>query len=399
MLGFFFVVLVIILWVGSSIVVQSIFDDVHFKKPFFVAIFNNMNAVILLVPYVIKRLRGAEDKAARRRDLDSDDNGRWCDNSPMGLLRLAATVGMLWLVGSLCYNTSLAHTSVATNTVLSSSSSVFTFFFSLILFKDPWRWWSFAAAISSFLGCMIVIGQTPKNIAADAPTNSLGGDVTTVVSAAIFALVSVATRALAPDDFDASAWIGMNGTVNLLIGPVLLLLAHVFDVESFMWPDAKTLLCLTLNAFFGCTVPNALYGAALFMLSPLVVTVSLSATIPVSALADEVLLAQHRFSAGWFLGALFVVFGIVLAALDLEPEKPTEYSDASLPRRGCQTAEKPQGDELQSLIEREPEDDEQEGHAVMKRSPEGAPERALQAARCQIQAAELRTIREVALVV
>merc|ERR1719399_683166 len=108
----------------------------------------------------------------------------------------------------------------------------------------------------------------------------------TLISAALFALTSVLLRKMAPSDLDVSAWIGMNGFLALAIAPGLLVAAHRFGLESFRLPSSRTLACLLLNAFMGSTISSYLYSCSLLMLSPLVATVCLSASIPVSAIAD-----------------------------------------------------------------------------------------------------------------
>merc|ERR1712061_456044 len=113
-------------------------------------------------------------------------------------------------------------------------------------------------------------------------------------------------------------------------------------MEFFRQPSPTTLLSLTANALLGCTFANYLYTSALLLLSPIVANVCLSLSIPLSALADEVVLRQHRFSLEWFLGAALVTCGVVLASLDLKD------SDASAKKTDKQLA---QEEELHSLLD------------------------------------------------
>jgi len=176
----------VVLWVASSVLVQMVFEGVHFEKPVFVTLFNSS----MSVSFLIMRLpmcagSRADDQAAKSVPFRS-------------VLRLSSTLGLLWLCSQWAFNMSLVYTSVATNTVLSSTSSVFTFFFSIVICRDPFRWPSFCAAVFSFAGCTIVAIQAPSNISKDAVTNSSFGDVLVLVSSAMFAFVSVLLRKLAP---------------------------------------------------------------------------------------------------------------------------------------------------------------------------------------------------------
>lgn len=335
-LGFVMLGTTVILWVSSSFLVQRIFEGVHFEQPVFVTLFNSASSVSLLVPRLVCGPKS------------TGDGGKSASATPiLDVLRLSGTIGLLWLCAQWIFNVSLLYTSVATNTVLSSTSSVWTFIFSLLICHDPFRWLSFGAASFSFLGCAIVAFQSPRNMHADAVTNSMLGDGLALASAAMFALASVMLRRWAPEEFDTGFFMGMNGLLVLGLSPALLAGADCLGVESFQSPSAHTLAFLALNALLGCTFANYLYTSALLLLSPLIATVCMSLSIPISALTDEVLLQEHRFSAGWAAGAALVSTGVVLAAFDFTDPAP-EADD----RKGAEAAE------LQSLLEAEGDEGE-----------------------------------------
>eukprot|EP00445_Apocalathium_hangoei_P011333 CAMPEP_0203882448 /NCGR_PEP_ID=MMETSP0359-20131031/26670_1 /ASSEMBLY_ACC=CAM_ASM_000338 /TAXON_ID=268821 /ORGANISM="Scrippsiella Hangoei, Strain SHTV-5" /LENGTH=209 /DNA_ID=CAMNT_0050802497 /DNA_START=50 /DNA_END=675 /DNA_ORIENTATION=- len=208
---------------------------------------------------------------------------------------------------------SLEYTSVATNTVISSSSSVFTFVFSLIICRDPFRWSSFVAAVLSLLGCSLVAAQAPQNVSKSAVTNSNFGDLLALVSAGMFALSSVLLRKHAPQDLDMNSYMGVTGLLALTAAPALLYTADAFAWERFVAPSPRVFAALTANALFGCTLANYFYNSALLLLSPLVANMCLSLSIPLSALTDEFVLGQHRFSAAWMVGASTVAAAVVVA--------------------------------------------------------------------------------------
>lgn len=325
LLGFAMLGGTLLLWVGSSVTVQTVFGKgEQFQQPVFVTFFNSAMSASLLLPRLAwlawsGGIKGRTGRSGRRcNDLNEAEGLAEALASLLPVMQLSATVGLLWLSSQWVFNLSLLHTSVATNTVLSSTSSVFTFFFSLLICRNTFRWRSFGAAIFTFVGCALVTSETPSNLAKGAITNSAFGDGLALTSAAMFALASVLLRRLAPGDLDASSFIGMNGLLAMGLSPVVLLAAHSGGVESFRSPARGTLLLLAANALIGCALANYLYASALLLLSPFVASVCLSLSIPVSALFDEVLLRQHRFSRVWALGAALVVSGAVLAAVDLE---------------------------------------------------------------------------------
>lgn len=340
-MGFLMLGGTMILWVASSVTIQMVFEGVHFEKPVFVTLFNSASSVSLLLPRLARRCgSGARSGSEIVNEMKEKDMRH--KTTVLGVLRLSGTVGLLWLCAQWIFNLSLLYTSVATNTVLSSTASVFTFFFSLLICRDPFRWCSFSAALFSFAGCMMVSLQSPRNTTESAVTNSVFGDCLTLISAAMFALVSVMLRKLAPREFDLSFFMGMNGLLAIGLSPGVLYAANRYGLEQYRTPTGNALLALTVNAVLGSTCANYLYTSALLMLSPLVTTVCMSLSIPISALTDEIVMRQHRFSVGWLVGASLVASGVVFAAFDLE----APASEMSRARR--ETAEE---EELESLLE------------------------------------------------
>jgi len=303
-LGFAMLCGTLVLWVGSSAAIQAICGHVeHFQKPFFITLFNGASAASLLLPHLLSHLCGS------RKGLRA---------SLVTVLPLSATLGLLWLFSQWLFNMSLVHTSLATNTVLSSASSVFTFGFSLLICRDPFRWLSFGAALLSFMGCSLVAMDAPGKISQDAVSNSTVGDALALCSAALFSLVSVLLRRFAGDEVDMGLFMGLNGLIALCLSPALLWGAHSGGVEAFTTPSSETIWLLALNALLGCTIANYLYTSAMMLLSPLVASVCLSLSIPLSAATDGLLLKQHSFDAVWKAGAALVVAGVICAAVDFE---------------------------------------------------------------------------------
>jgi len=342
-LGFGMLFATILLWVGSSVALQTIFQSVefHFEQPLFVTLFNSAMSSTLLLPHALRSCsncllpgsalqapQGSESSPNQKERRSASDSS--AGDSFLGVLSLSVTIGAFWLSAQCVFNFSLLYTSVATSTVLSSSSSVFTLIFSMLICNDSFKMFSFSAAITSVAGCAIVVLHSPMNVSESATTNSNLGNVLTLIAAALFAFVSVLIRKMAPPGFDLSKFLGMNGIISTCISPIVLYAAHQSGLESFRPPSPVTLAFLSLNALFGCTMANYLYTSAMLLLSPLVASVCMSLSIPVSAVVDEMLLQQHRFSTLWLCGAGLTASATVLAALDLEEEPHTTTTKESV---------------------------------------------------------------------
>lgn len=301
MRGFAMLTGALVLWTASSVVVQMIFGSTgHFRKPLFVTLFNAAMSIPLLLPICTNTKQGVKKMAS--------------------VLPASSTVGSLWLCSQIIFNLSLLHTSVATNTVLSSTTAIFTFIFSLVILQDPFRRRSFFAVMLSFSGCVVVSTQTPENTAEGAVTNSYLGDALALASAAMFACASVLLSKVAPEDMEVNVYMGVNGLFALTVAPCLLYAANAGGVEVYEAPEGRTVVALAANAFVGCVVANFLYTSALMLLPPLLANVYMCLSIPMSALVDEIVLSQHRFSSIWMIGATIVCMSVALAAFDTDDD-------------------------------------------------------------------------------
>ena len=137
-LGLFFLVLVAVIWTVASILVQYIFQDLGFHGPFFLTYMGtSLFSINLLFYYCTHTLfKGSTSLLA--------DNSV---SSPSSILSMKATfrislkIAPLWFLANFSYNQSLSLTSITSSTVLSSTSTIFTFLFSLYLLKEHFTVW------------------------------------------------------------------------------------------------------------------------------------------------------------------------------------------------------------------------------------------------------------------
>ncbi|CAK9084024.1 unnamed protein product [Durusdinium trenchii] len=181
----------LVLWVSSSAAVQLLATNSvqQFQQPLFVTLFNSTMGILLLAPYLLPKT-----------DLRS------------GLVAtgwMSATVGILWLCSQCLYNVSLLHTSVATNTVLSSTSSIFTFVLSLLT-GNHFRPRSCVGVLLCFLGSCLVAFQTPTDASTWAVHSTYTGEALALLAAALFSLCSVLLEHQSGRDFDPGLFLGLN---------------------------------------------------------------------------------------------------------------------------------------------------------------------------------------------
>ena len=260
--------------------------------------------------------------SARRAD-DPDDaeldapEGR---QRAVDTVRAAARIAPVWFLAQLAFNYSLAYTSVTSNSILSTSSSVFTFALSVWLVNERYSRERLAAVFAYVLGSALVTladagdgSDTGTRTAADARF----GDFLTVVAAALYAGYTAGIRYHLPDDPKVSMllFLGAVGAWNLVgVGA-----CAVFARALGFLPDLYANLNWTV---FGLAVGKGLldnvlsdylWARAVLLTSPTVASVGLSMQIPMAAAAEAMMGRARWMDTATAAGTMLVGCGLVMA--------------------------------------------------------------------------------------
>lgn len=247
--------------------------------------------------------------------------------------RAALRCSALWFGAQWLFNISLSLTSVTVNTVLSSSSSIFTFALSMIALREPYSRAKAAALAACVAGTVIVTlsdarsgedgaggggspppsspfpspSPSPAPLAASAGTTGRGsslsalfdgnnpgalaglaGDVACLLSAVLYAGYTVTLRAALPDDEEADleaffGYVGLLCTCGgfpLVAGAVLLGRWHPLSTPLSAYG------LILLEGILDYALSDYLWARAVLLLGPTLATMGLSAQIPVAAVAE-----------------------------------------------------------------------------------------------------------------
>jgi solute carrier family 35 protein F5 len=93
----------------------------------------------------------------------------------------------LWFLAQWSFNASLALTSVTSNTILSSTSSLFTFFLSILLLGEVFSSSKLLAIMACIVGTALVTLSDATSQSEGSKQASLSGDALTVISTALYA--------------------------------------------------------------------------------------------------------------------------------------------------------------------------------------------------------------------
>ena len=257
MLGLSFIFVVALLWAGASVLVQYIYNNLHFSEPFTLTyLCTPLFSVYLPLWATLVRLRVVTDlpwrtppqraagtaRAGEADDADDDEDdaakltAAAAADKPAPLshgqtARVSAFICPLWFLANWSYNASLSMTSVTSSTIIATTSSLFTFGFGVVVGTEEYTSIKLLG-VGLCIGGTVLVALDDEEKGADDDTTraSLAGDAVCFASAAFYAAYTTAIRYMLPDDERASmqlvfGYLGLFNAVALL--PVLLVAGAV----------------------------------------------------------------------------------------------------------------------------------------------------------------------------
>ena len=357
--GVALIVLVAMIWSGSTVLVSAIFTDLHFYRPFFLTYVANSLFVVLLPVRQLGRAlrRSAADGGGGGGGDGSGGDGGGGDREPSfyaqtsSLIPSLALVCPLWFGANLLYNISLGLTTLTSSTVIAASSSAFTLLISLLWLAEPFQILKLAAVALCWIGNALTVWGDRSDAASDAASaaasaaagganssaanssaanssaanssaakSTVGGsgeawgDLFCLGSALLYALFTCAIRRQSPPDL--LLFFGLLGLLNVLVLAPVVVALHVSGSEDLSPLTPRIGGLLLFKGLADNVLSDYCWAHAVLLTSPSVATVGLSLTIPIAMFSQKVLPARWLVSAQpptalGALGALGVLAGFV----------------------------------------------------------------------------------------
>ncbi|KAG1048596.1 hypothetical protein G6F43_009023 [Rhizopus delemar] len=319
---------VIFIWVASSFVMNNMFSDLKYNKPFMITYINTTTFSLYMLPYICSfrkyKIESLNENGASETEVRLLGNDNTVDDTEeepetiqsaldiVETIKLSLTFCFLWFLANYTTNASLAYTSVTSSTILSSMSGLCTLFLGSLLRVEPFSWTKVIAVFTSFTGVILVSYSDNSNIdGLLSPSSPLIGDILALCGALFYGCYTNLLKLKIGDEsrINMPLFFGFVGVFNMLFMWPFFFVLNYFELEKFELPfSSSILIMILLNAFIGTFLSDYLWLLAMLMTSPLVVTLGVSLTIPL-AIAGDAVFKHFVPELEYAFGALLVITG------------------------------------------------------------------------------------------
>lgn len=233
---------------------------------------------------------------------------------------LSLEFSMLWFVANYFASACLEYTSVGSVTILTSTSSVWTLIFCAVMGVEGFSLRKLGGVLASLSGVVLIStvdlsGKSDEN-RGNFPHKSQFeiaiGDSMAFISAIIYGLyVTVMKRRVGNEDrVNMPLFFGLVGLLNLLLLWPIFIVLHYTGIETFELPPTGRVWIIIIANSLSSFVSDMCWAYAMLLTTPLVVTVGLSLTIPLSLIGEMI---QYQQFSSWiyWVGAAIVLLSFV----------------------------------------------------------------------------------------
>jgi hypothetical protein len=206
-------------------------------------------------------------------------------------VKVGTILGVISFFSGWIWYVSLPLTSVAANTTIYQSASVFVYLLSIPLLNEPVTTKNAVAVVVSLLGVGLIAFAPKGSEATGGHKSTVMGYVFTFVTTILYSIWEVTFKVLGPEEEDdalvedSCLIFGLCGVANILLVWPGLFVVDAVGYETFQLPPHDTLTILIINGFMDA-VFNVLLVLGIALTSPLFVTCGTMLAIPASILWD-----------------------------------------------------------------------------------------------------------------
>jgi solute carrier family 35 protein F5 len=262
--------------------------------------------------------------------------------------RLSFTFCILWFSANYFAMACLQYTTVASTTILTSTSSIWTLLIGAFTHMEKFTWRKFLGVLASLIGIIIISskdltatgsgphGKSPghhdvrqsSTFPTKRPAELALGDGLALTSAIIYGAYTItlkrATIKAAPLQLNMPLFFGLVGFFNaIFLFPLFPILSWT-GLEPFQLPPSRRIWTILMCNAVSSLLSDICWAYAMVFTSPLIVTVGLSLTIPVSLVGEMIIQGKFEGLVYW-LGAIIVVSSFVFVDQEEMKDEPAQF--------------------------------------------------------------------------
>ncbi|PYH44595.1 DMT family transporter [Aspergillus saccharolyticus JOP 1030-1] len=350
-LGIALLLIVVFLWTASNFLASTIFADNTYSKPFFVTYVNTSLFILPLFTIIASRvfrlwragklcrIRSVQSLLQHLDAHDTHGQGRrisgWGDedagsrggsperrregSSRLGLREtamLSFQFCLLWFTANYFAMACLQYTTVGSTTILTSTSGVWTLIFGALIGVERFTARKLLGVIASLLGIILISrldmsSEEHKNRESTFPSKTSTeialGDAMAAFSAIMYGVYTIVLKKQVGDEsrVNMQLFFGLVGLLNMFILWPGFLVLHFLGIEPLAWPDSTRVWTIVWVNALASLLSDLCWAYAMLLTTPLVVTVGLSLTIPLSLVGQMVIQGEYASPVYW-VGATVV---------------------------------------------------------------------------------------------
>lgn len=251
--------------------------------------------------------------------------------------RLSLNFCLLWFTANYFAMACLQFTTVASTTVLTSTSSIWTLLIGALTRTEKFTWKKLCGVLASLTGIFLIsrvdlnAGNVGKRALDEFPDKTpyelASGDALALLSAVLYGMYTIQLKKTTvnalPKSIHMPTFFGFVGLFNVVLLFPLFPVLHFSGIERFDVPPTGKIWLILMTNSISSLVSDICWAYALHFTSPLVATVGLSLTIPLSLIGEMII--QGRFESWlYWIGAMIVVGSFVFVEREEKHEEDEE---------------------------------------------------------------------------
>lgn len=336
-IGIILICIAVITWLIGLELVNSVLKDDTYQKPFLFTYIIGSCFIFNLVPDILSLFK-------RSSESETSDDEKSIEYLPLtgyevGVLSVQAAT--IYFIYNVVVMTCLKYTSASNQTVLASTTSIFTLVMGSILGIDSFSKVKVMCIFASFAGVVLVNISERQTGGSDdnkfVPKNPRLGNVLAIVGAFMYACYLIIMKlkiGTGNRTTNERRLFGFIGLATIVLGAPVVYLAHIFDIETFDFPppNNQILYAIVINGVFSY-ISDYTTALASLLTSPLITSLSLNSSIPITIFIDFIVLHASGSSPSgskstklmYGAGILSILISVIL--INLASITETAYID------------------------------------------------------------------------